>query len=942
MSNYLENFISLIIDGYNLSVKNNELYPFLIKYINTIENIISNYLKLFPTKEKEINILLGKVYQEYSSLYLKNKLSFNDAYFYATKSLEYLSETNENEKEVSRNIIRNIIQSGEFEKMKIQYPIDIVNKLTNWIKSNTFDKNIIFTMTTCKRFDLFERTLNSFLLNCIDIDKIDKFLVIDDNSSETDKEKMKQLYPFIEFIFKDVKDKGHVKSMNIIRERSLEYKYQFHLEDDWLFIWKDKYITKCKRVLDENENYGQCLLNKNYSEAFETIKGGIIKHLNNDYFYEHEHYTGSDLDKHTRERSPSVFYWPHFSLRVGLTRTSIYNKIGEFHSVSHFEMEFANRYTSYGYKTTYLKSIYCLHIGKRTWENTANAYKLNNVSQFGEQVNKEEKKEERREEKRNKISHEIISIDELLNEKKEKKKEEKKELIPFSNNQPYFNIPSSQSNNQQEPPIDQTLIFEFINLIAQVNNISKMANNGQININTNLIPALSSFIKKESSTSNFSQPKYEQKEKKNEQLSTSILSPVSSIPLPTPRSSLSPLAFRTSYKIKTYILNLERRPDRLEKFKKLNTALNIFFEPSVFNAIDGKNLNSNNHILKLFETNDFNWKRGVIGCACSHIMMWLELLNSEYDYLLVLEDDATLCDQFSEKFVKLLEEMANGKKEEVDLLYLGFFCYPNDVIKTKFYKRNSEPRLEKRNKKDLLQENMGGTFGYLITKSGAFKMIDFIQKHGVFNGIDWVMNKSPLNIYVSNPHIVYSIPSHETGADTDIQHDISTMKVDLEVRLKNEINYWQNELDKVFKIPVGINVERKYVNRYLSSSLSVSERKIMEDFVEIKDLKNNYVGESGILYYDNNNQLPPREILLTNIVIIPYTNNVPLNNIKTLPLYYYTLEECVPVVGHREFYEIKSRKGYLIIVPETKLTEQVKKDICFEYYINHETFTVGK
>jgi GR25 family glycosyltransferase involved in LPS biosynthesis len=795
MSNYLENFITLLSDGYELSTKNNELFPFLIKYTNTIGSIISNYLKLFPNNEEDINNLLGKIYREYSSLYLKNKLSFNDAYFYATKSLEYLGE---NESESSRNIIRNVIQSGEFEKMKIEYPIDVVNKLNKWISNDVPHpinsiKNIIFTMTTCKRFDLFEKTLNSFLSNCIDIDQIDKFLVVDDNSSESDRKRMKELYPFIEFIFKDENDKGHVKSMNIIRDRVLEYKYQFHLEDDWLFIWKDKYITKCKKVIDSDNNYGQCLLNKNYSEAFETIKGGLVKYLdnssnNNDYFYEHEHYTGSDLDKHARERSPSVFYWPHFSFRVGMTKTSIYNKIGEFHSVSHFEMEYAHRYVSYGYKTTYLKSIYCIHIGKRTWENTVNAYKLNNISQFGEKVKENVGGERKQMEKKNdekKIKHEIISIDELLNGKREEKKEVK-ELVPFSNNniQPYSSMPQ---NNQQQPTLDQTLMFELINLIAQVNNISKMTNNGQVNINTNLLPVLSAFVKKESNSSfnsstSFNSSKYEAKEKREEQ-SKQIIEKreekqqslnTSSSHHPSTLSSLSSL--RSSYKIKTYILNLERRPDRLEKFKQTNPSLNTLFESNVFKAVDGKNLVPNNHLLKLFETNDFNWKRGVIGCACSHIMMWLELLNSEYDSLLVLEDDATLCEQFPEKFIKLLGEMKNEK--DVDLVYLGFFCYPNDKIKQQFYKRNSEPRLEKRTKKDLLQENMGGTFGYLITKSGALKMIEFIQSNGVFNGIDWVMNKSPLNTYVSNPHLVYSIPSHETGADTDIQHDSSTMKVD--------------------------------------------------------------------------------------------------------------------------------------------------------------------
>jgi hypothetical protein len=140
----------------------------------------------------------------------------------------------------------------------------------------------------------------------------------------------------------------------------------------------------------------------------------------------------------------------------------------------------------------------------------------------------------------------------------------------------------------------------------------------------------------------------------------------------------------------------------------------------------------------------------------------------------------------------------------------------------------------------------------------------------------------------------------------------------------------------VFKIPVGINVERKYINRYVCNNKDVDS--IFDDFVKLDKINDTYNGESGILYYDNDNQPPPREILLTNITIISYINKPSLDNIKSLPLYYYTLEEGISTVGHREFYEMNNRKGYLIIVPETKLTEQVKKDICFEYYINHDTF----
>ena len=94
---------------------------------------------------------------------------------------------------------------------------------------------------------------------------IDEWIVVDDNSSEEDRKKMKENYPFIKYIFKDETNKGHPESMNIIRDYAISrYKYLFHMEDDWRFFVKDNFITKCIKVLSENEKYGQCLFNKNY------------------------------------------------------------------------------------------------------------------------------------------------------------------------------------------------------------------------------------------------------------------------------------------------------------------------------------------------------------------------------------------------------------------------------------------------------------------------------------------------------------------------------------------------------------------------------------------------------------------------------------------------------------------------------------------------------
>ena len=74
----------------------------------------------------------------------------------------------------------------------------------------------MITFTTCKRLDLFKQTINSILNHWTDKDKIDYWFCVDDNSSETDRIEMKELYPWIEYYLKTYEEKGHRKSMNII------------------------------------------------------------------------------------------------------------------------------------------------------------------------------------------------------------------------------------------------------------------------------------------------------------------------------------------------------------------------------------------------------------------------------------------------------------------------------------------------------------------------------------------------------------------------------------------------------------------------------------------------------------------------------------------------------------------------------------------------------
>lgn len=262
------------------------------------------------------------------------------------------------------------------------------------MKENT---SICFSITSCKRLELFQRTINSFLGACMDANLISEWICVDDNSPKEERDEMMRLYPFFNFILKGEDQKGHAKSMNIIREKAvMKHDYLFHIEDDWSFIQRKPIISSLLEIIEEKEEYKQVVVNRNYAEEatveFLNLTGGFGRRTKSGKRYvEHEYYPkGSEGESDFYKRNPgarSSCYWPHFSLNPSLIDVSMFNNVGGFdENARHFEMEFSDRYAKLGYKTCFLDDIYCTHIGKKNRErgdeNLKNAYELNETIQF--------------------------------------------------------------------------------------------------------------------------------------------------------------------------------------------------------------------------------------------------------------------------------------------------------------------------------------------------------------------------------------------------------------------------------------------------------------------------------------------------------------------------------------------------------------------------------
>lgn len=241
---------------------------------------------------------------------------------------------------------------------------------------------VALTITTCKRPDLFERTVESFLRCCTDHQRIVEWICVDDNSTEEDRARMKARFPFFTWVWKDEQSKGHAHSMNLLSDlvRVGNFDYVLHLEDDWEFFETRDWISDTLIVLARERDCGQVLFNRNYAEipGDGDILGGLIRKTPDGLRYRvHVHDTVATPGR-------SCAWWPHFSLRPSLLRTAVFERIGRFDPNSeHFELDYAKRYMQAGFRSAFLDTIGLKHIGKLTTETGENAYSLNGQVQFG-------------------------------------------------------------------------------------------------------------------------------------------------------------------------------------------------------------------------------------------------------------------------------------------------------------------------------------------------------------------------------------------------------------------------------------------------------------------------------------------------------------------------------------------------------------------------------
>ena len=197
---------------------------------------------------------------------------------------------------------------------------------------------------------------------------------------------------------------------------------------------------------------------------------------------------------------------------------------------------------------------------------------------------------------------------------------------------------------------------------------------------------------------------------------------------------------------------------------------------------------------------------GELGCAMSHISLWLKLIESQDEAMVVLEDDIFL-GKDAAFFIKDCDWVVRPVADQLVKL---------EKYQDKILIGRANTQIKGRSLHPLLGDHWG-TAGYLIGRGVALKMLAFLADHPLRQPIDHFMFDTyrqvyPRAVWQLNPAICIQEVVHQQknglGSDLAIEREArqaTEILIDREVKsfwMKQArlftIDYWRYKLKKVF------------------------------------------------------------------------------------------------------------------------------------------------
>lgn len=129
----------------------------------------------------------------------------------------------------------------------------------------------------------------------------------------------------------------------------------------------------------------------------------------------------------------------------------------------------------------------------------------------------------------------------------------------------------------------------------------------------------------------------------------------------------------SSFPFPIFIINLDRKPERYDYVKEQLDSLGLFGYERI-SAVDGFQTERKD-LAALGLKYEFTERRGLAGCAASHIKVWRHIAENKLDWSLILEDDA----HFHPEFLQLFNEYWSQVPKDAKIIFPGYCTEEGDL-----------------------------------------------------------------------------------------------------------------------------------------------------------------------------------------------------------------------------------------------------------------------
>lgn len=249
-----------------------------------------------------------------------------------------------------------------------------------------------------------------------------------------------------------------------------------------------------------------------------------------------------------------------------------------------------------------------------------------------------------------------------------------------------------------------------------------------------------------------------------------------------------------NYKIVTLSLKdaLQRRDGFEENFSQ-HSSLKFSF----FDGIYGKDI-PNIELDKIYSSSLANEKikreltKGEIGATYSHYLIYKEALEDNVDYIIILEDDSYINEDFDSIITDLMHKLS---PEENSIIFIQQHTLNDKVILSK------KPRIEFNNKYSLYKllgssQYFVGSYGYIVTKKALTQLVNsYLPIYCVCDHWYFIKKKCSINnFFALNNYLVSTNEEEVRKIDSFINKErsllIKNKSISIIAKMKIKIKYY--------------------------------------------------------------------------------------------------------------------------------------------------------